>query len=111
MATKLISVQFPSAGGQCGTRAYGPADAGGSQCRVAQHLAGHPVSPEGRRTSREERRFALPDGGEGMIVTELERLPAEGLNTMGQAERRVVTQVAGTRRITREQWSLERIGG
>jgi hypothetical protein len=62
-------------------------------------------------TTREERRFALPEGGEGVIVTELERLPADGLDTMGKATRTVVTQVAGTRRVTHEQWSLKRIGG
>ena len=66
-------------------------------------------------TSREERRFALPGtgegAGEGAILAELERMPAEGTDTMGWAERRVVTEVAGTRRVTREQWSLERIGG
>lgn len=61
--------------------------------------------------SREERRFALSEGTEGLIVAELECLPAEGLETMGRAERRVVTEVAGTRRVTRELWSLERIGG
>lgn len=62
-------------------------------------------------SSREERRFALPEGTEGSIVAELECLPGQGLETMGRAERRVVTEVAGTRRVTREQWSLERVGG
>lgn len=69
-------------------------------------------------SAREERRFALPDTGagghgasEGSIVAELERLPADDGETMGRAERRVVTEVAGTRRITREQWRLERING
>lgn len=61
--------------------------------------------------SREERRFALPEGTEGSIVAELECLRAEGLATMGRAERRVVTEIAGTRRVTRELWSLERIDG
>lgn len=61
--------------------------------------------------SREERRFALPEGSEGSIVAELEFLPAAGLKTMGRAERRVVTEVAGTRRVTRELWSLEPIDG
>lgn len=61
--------------------------------------------------SREERRFALPEGGEGLIVTESQRLPADGVDTMGQAERTVVTEVAGSRRVTREQWSLRLIGG
>ena len=68
--------------------------------------------------AREERRFALPGTGaggqgasEGSIVAELERLPADDGETMGRAERRVVTEVAGTRRITREQWRLERIDG
>ena len=59
--------------------------------------------------SREERRFTLPEGTEGSIVAELECLRAEGLETMGRAERRVVTEIAGTRRVTRELWSLERI--
>ena len=59
--------------------------------------------------SREERRFALPEGTEGSIVAELECLPSERLETMGRAERRVMTEVAGTRRMTRELWSLERI--
>ena len=62
-------------------------------------------------SSREERRFALPENSEGTIITELERLPADELDTMGEAERRVVTNIAGTRRVTREQWTLQRIGG
>lgn len=61
--------------------------------------------------SREERRFELPEGTEGSIVAELECQRAEGLETMGRAERRVVTEIAGTRRVTRELWSLERIDG
>lgn len=65
--------------------------------------------------TREERKFQLPDAEvgteEGSIVAQLERLPAEGVATMGRAERMVVTEVAGTRRTTREQLSLERIGG
>jgi len=61
--------------------------------------------------SREERRFALPEGTEGTIVAELECLPAKGLETMGRAERRVMTEIAGSRRVTRESWSLERIDG
>ena len=62
-------------------------------------------------SNREERRFALPEGAEGSIVAELECLPADGLDTMGRAERRVMTEIAGTRRVTREEWSLERVGG
>lgn len=61
--------------------------------------------------SREERHFALPDGIEGSIVAELECVPAEGLETLGRAERRVITKISGTQRVTRELWSLERIDG
>ncbi len=109
VATKLVSVQRPSGSDNAPP---GPMVQQMQAVAGAGSLSIWPLTlflPEAD-ARREERRFALPEGGEGVIVTELERLPAEGFDTMGQAQRTVVTEVAGTRRVTREQWSLERIG-
>lgn len=55
---------------------------------------------------REEQAIALPGGGEGTIATTFfgETDTATGL--MREAEREVTTQTEGTRRTTREQWTL-----
>ena len=53
-----------------------------------------------------EQRFPLPDGSEGKITVTLASAAAEALATMGRAERTVTTEVGGTRRISRESWSL-----
>jgi len=53
-----------------------------------------------------ERSLPLPDGSQGTVRVELDSSPAEGLATMGRAARSVVTEVAGTRRVAREEWTL-----
>ncbi|MDP3673878.1 MAG: hypothetical protein Q8R44_02105 [Novosphingobium sp.] len=54
-----------------------------------------------------EHAFRLPDGSEGSVLVSLESVPAPGLTTMGKAIRTVVTLAAGTRRVAREEWTLE----
>lgn len=63
-------------------------------------------NPE-RQKRQEMRRMALPGGGEGEINVSL---TVQGLLQGGlpqTVERTVVTELAGTRKITREQWMLE----
>ena len=54
-----------------------------------------------------EQAFKLPDGSEGSVQIALESAPAPGLATMGRAARTVVTKAGGTRRVAREEWTLE----
>lgn len=53
-----------------------------------------------------EQVFKLPDGSDGSIQVSLDCEAAPGLATMGRARRTVVTQVAGSRRVAREEWTL-----
>ncbi len=60
-----------------------------------------------RQSRQEKRRMALPGGAEGEIsisVTVQGQLPS-GLPQA--VERTVITELAGTRKVTREQWLLE----
>lgn len=52
----------------------------------------------------ESRRVALPDGGEGVVTVSTEARATGGL--LERIERVVITELAGTRRETREEWSL-----
>ena len=64
------------------------------------------INPE-RQKRQEMRRMKLPGGGEGEINVSL---TVQGLLQGGlprTVERTVVTELAGTRKITREQWVLE----
>lgn len=54
-----------------------------------------------------EQAFALPDGSQGTVQVALDSVPAPGLATMGKARRTVVTLAGGTRRVAREEWTLE----
>ena len=56
-----------------------------------------------------EQAFKLPDGSDGSVMVTLECEAAPALATMGRARRTVVTQTAGTRRVAREEWTLEPI--
>ena len=56
-----------------------------------------------------EQTFRLPDGSDGRVLVLLDSEAAPALATMGRARRTVVTQVAGTRRVAREEWTLEPI--
>ena len=51
-------------------------------------------------------RIRLPDGSDGSVLVLLDSEAAPALATMGRARRTVVTQVAGTRRVAREEWTL-----
>lgn len=53
-----------------------------------------------------EQRFALPDGAEGSVVTEVRTEGGVEARTMSRATRAVTTDIAGSRRVTREEWSL-----
>ena len=55
-------------------------------------------------TRSESRRVALPDGGEGVVTVSTEARAPGGL--LDRIERVVVTELGGTRRETREEWSL-----
>jgi len=60
----------------------------------------------GALSGASEQRVPLADGGEGVVRVELASAPAAGLATMGSASRRVVTEIGGTRRVAREEWTL-----
>lgn len=63
----------------------------------------HPARPE----QREQRRIALPGGGQGDISV---TIAAHGLLQGGLprlVERTVVTELDGTRKVSREQWTIE----
>lgn len=53
-----------------------------------------------------EQTFILPDGSNGSVLVLLDSDAAPALATMGRARRTVVTQVSGTRRVAREEWTL-----
>jgi hypothetical protein len=53
-----------------------------------------------------EQTFQLPDGSDGSVLVLLESEAATAQATMGRARRTVVTKVAGTRRVAREEWTL-----
>lgn len=63
----------------------------------------NPAQPEWR----EQRRIALPDGSEGEITV---TVAAHGQSSGGlpsSVERTVVTELGGTRKVSREQWTIE----
>ena len=64
----------------------------------------HPLP--GRRS--EERAIAVPGGGEGKVTIEIAASGAGAGGQLAALERIVTTDLAGDRRITREQWQLSR---
>lgn len=54
-----------------------------------------------------EQTIELADGSTGSVRVTLESEAARTFATMGRARRTVVTTVAGTRRVAREEWSLD----
>jgi hypothetical protein len=67
----------------------------------------HPV-PGSRRESRT---IALPGGGEGNVTIDIETQgPSQG-GQIALLDRVVTTELAGDRRVTREQWQLSRDPG
>lgn len=58
----------------------------------------------GRRV--EEQQFALPDGGEGRIIVEILARADSAPGVLTELERTVVTEMAGSRRVTREEWTI-----
>ncbi|HUQ13825.1 MAG TPA: hypothetical protein VM055_06065 [Novosphingobium sp.] len=58
-----------------------------------------------------EQRFALPDGAEGSVITKIRTDGALEMGTMNHATRAVTTEIAGNRRVTREEWSLTPLAG
>jgi hypothetical protein len=58
----------------------------------------------GAESTADDRRFALPGGGEGETRTAFSRGGEAG--TMAHAERRIETAMGATRRVTIERWTL-----
>lgn len=58
----------------------------------------------GRRV--EEQQFALPGGGEGRITIEINARTDSAPGVLSELGRTVVTEMAGTRRVTREEWTI-----
>lgn len=58
----------------------------------------------GRRV--EEHEYTLPDGGEGRITVEISARAASTPGVLTELERTVITEMAGSRRVTREEWTL-----
>ena len=57
---------------------------------------------------REEREIALPDGRSGRVVVTVEAADGED-GVLSQMERRTVTRLDGTERLSSERWSLARM--
>lgn len=53
-----------------------------------------------------EQSFRLPDGSDGSILILLDSDAEPARATMSRARRTVITQVAGTRQVAREEWTL-----
>ncbi|MET0587551.1 MAG: hypothetical protein ABWZ75_03435 [Novosphingobium sp.] len=58
----------------------------------------------GRRVERQQ--FTLPDGGEGHITVEINARTESGPGVLTELERTVVTEMDGSRRVTREEWTI-----
>jgi hypothetical protein len=58
----------------------------------------------GRRIEKHD--FALPDGGEGRITVEITARADSAPGVLTELERTVVTEMAGSRRVTREEWTI-----
>lgn len=58
----------------------------------------------GRRVERQQ--FALPDGGEGQITVEINARTDSAPGLLAELERTVVTEMDGSRRVTREEWTI-----
>ena len=58
-----------------------------------------------------EQSFRLPDGSDGSVLILLDSDAEPARATMSRARRTVVTQVAGTRQVAREEWTLAPIAG
>lgn len=74
--------------------------------RVTAHLPTDLFAPASA-PRREERRIALPGGGEGMVASAFEGERDGNTGLMRTAEREVVTMVAGSSKRLREEWVLE----
>lgn len=61
----------------------------------------------GAEHREEAQDIALPDGRAGTVRVALDRASTAGAPTMSRAERTVTTELAGTRRVARETWSLD----
>lgn len=57
---------------------------------------------------RESRRLALPSGGEGTVTVAIAARAAPSDGLLEAVERTVMTDLGGTRRETREEWTLAR---
>jgi hypothetical protein len=58
----------------------------------------------GRRV--EKQAFVLPDGGEGRITVEINARADSAPGVLAELERTVVTEMDGSRRVTREEWTI-----
>jgi hypothetical protein len=61
----------------------------------------------GRRV--EQQQFSLPDGGEGRITVEINARTDSASGVLAELERTVVTEMDGSRRVTREEWTIAHI--
>jgi hypothetical protein len=77
------------------------AAAGGGMTRWPEKLI--LPGPEHHEDAQE---IALPGGAAGVGRVALDRSSADGAATMARAERTVTTELAGTRRVARETWTL-----
>jgi hypothetical protein len=66
----------------------------------------HP-SPGSRRESRS---VSLPGGGEGHVTIEIDARSAGAPGMVSRIERVVTTELGGTTRVTREEWTLQQPG-
>ena len=62
----------------------------------------------GRRV--EQQQFALPDGREGRITVEINARADSAPGVLAELERTIVTEMAGSRRVTREEWKISQAG-
>lgn len=76
--------------------------------RVTAHLPADLFAPA-PDPRREERRVALPGGGEGLVASSFGGVRDAETGLMRNAEREVVTVVAGSSKRLREEWSLDRV--
>lgn len=73
--------------------------------RVTAHLPADLFAPEAS-PRREERRIALPGGGEGMVASQFGGVRDRDTGLMSTAEREVLTVVASSSKRQRERWTL-----
>ena len=54
----------------------------------------------------QQQQFALPGGGEGQITVEINARADSAPGVLTELERTVVTEMGGSRQVTREEWTI-----